>query len=335
MKRSLIDHTTKEFETIKPNSNYELIQVLKAAKKEKDINSYAKIMHEAHRCSPYEPRSLKNLNAMFLENRESGSTGGTELELKADTINNSALNVYNAKASEYNAIINSEKNTPLKSHRFNSVQRWQYEKIIHQDLKGRIRREQRINESSRIGGYKNIKLEEPKAYTSISNWNKYLPLNHYSDAGSTSIKMQHKPQDKEAEYGSSLDLKQDIKKSNDSRPPRSSSSHTHHNDNYQTNDNITNEKLPEILLSSNNSNYTNKQSISANINQLGMQKRNSMSIRDPQVKTSHWRNDKFNELMAFTFEVKSKPSSKSFGLKHRVKFHGDSSKKVKFALPNL
>ena len=57
------------------------------------------------------------------------------------------------------------------------------------------------------------------------------------------------------------------------------------------------------------------------------------------LKVSNWRNNKFEELMAFSFEVeKQKKNHKIVSLKHKIKFKDisdDSKKKVKFSLPNV
>ena len=81
-----------------------------------------------------------------------------------------------------------------------------------------------------------------------------------------------------------------------------------------------------------------KQSRMEPLSQSVIHRRESIS-KQLQQKNINWRNNKFEELMAFTFETdKHKRKSNNFNLKQRVKSKDvtvDNKKKVKFSLPNV
>lgn len=101
---------------LRHSNNYQLIQVLKKAKRDKDSSSYAKIMRAAQRLSPYERGALDNLGSIMSQKFIYDSTGGTETIQKRDVRNSSALEIQNSQINQYNDAINSNPLT-MKSHR--------------------------------------------------------------------------------------------------------------------------------------------------------------------------------------------------------------------------
>lgn len=116
----------------------------------------AHIMKAAHQCSPYRPSGLKNLNSVIFNDLD-GSTGGDCSDLNDKEIENNfnrKHNLYNKRLKEFTPV---RKHAEVKSiqSRYNSVQRSYHDQSIHQGLRKDTRREQTLNESSRLGNYNN------------------------------------------------------------------------------------------------------------------------------------------------------------------------------------
>ena len=250
----------------------------------------------------------------------------------------------------FQPIMQTKHNT-LKESRYNSVQRSSYAKSINEELRQDARREQKINESSRIGNYANIRRNKLSNVDVASD--AYYKIDNYVATGTSTIEIVSKSTGNWSSNLNYLDLNKDIKITNTELNNRSAVS-SGQNDRKDSDEVLTSSKLPRLILPKSDnqpvSEYTMKskktllfRSQPGSVSHIsyssstGKANRNSALGRPVGGQEARMIKNKFEELMSFSFNYHKLPISHKNGVKHKVKFRqsDDSRKKVKFELPKM